>query len=811
MTRAHVGPAWAFALAGIVALALHPVALPAQQRSRVRTVEIAPADAQIQVGQQQVFLANGYDAGNNPVASAVFTFRSSDTHIATVDANGIAVGVSPGRATITARTGTGALAKYAQAVLVVVAATPAAGQRPAEHPAEAAPVAAAPPTPVRPVAGRPTGPGYAAFDFQPAGSGPAVGLVIRPLRVVLVRGESRQLEYTAVTAEGQNADRVPILFSVVPGGESIVSVDSVGFLRAAGNVGEATVRAVVPNNARVQPKQIAVDVRADTVRFAGGGRWLTVGSVDTLRVEVLAQNRPLNVWGGDFQFSSSDEGKVRVYSALQPVIVAAAPGTAQIVAESPYFNIATTVHVLRPTASFAATPADSALTLAMSVSVPVTVQALAADSSPIPEAPLRWTLPDSTVARFDTATRTLRAVHAGETRLAVSAPVARDSSLERVWLIRVVAGGLAVSRSRVGVGEGEQTPVGVQLLDDQRHPIGPAPDLRWTSSADSVASFVNGEVRGRRPGHAVLTARAPWDSTATVDVYVVGRMLAAVQRAGRWGLYTFGPDSVPRLQPLAQSTAVGLEPAWSPDLTRIAYVAAPTDRPASMDLFVADADGGAPRRLTNDSATVGAPTFVPPAGDRIVFQSNRGGTLQLYVIGRDGSRRTALGQTGVPNSQPDVSPDGSKVLFVSLRQQPNVPRNYDIWEIGIDGTGERRMTTSPRAEDSPLFAPDGRSFYYLRDDGGNPPSKRVYRQSLDDLTGAGAQPVTPPGLFVRAFSVSPDGRQLVLTTLERVRGMGEVPHVQLFDPATNALTPVQLGSGEQMSAPVFRPATPQPR
>jgi Tol biopolymer transport system component len=662
---------------------------------------------------------------------------------------------------------------------------------------------------VRPVPGRPTGPGYAAFDRQPAGTGLAEGLLVRPLRVTLVRGESRQLDYMAVNAEGQPADRVPILFSVAPGGENIVSADSLGFLRAAGDVGSATVRATVPGNARILPRQIAVEVRADSVRFSRSELWLTVGTVDTLRVEVPAQDRPMNVWG-EFQFSSSDESKLRV-SPLLPVVTAMAPGVARVLGESPYFNLAATVHVLRPVALFAATPADSEVMLAMGASLTVAVRALAADTSVVSEAPLRWTLPDSAVARFDTLTRTLRGIRAGETRLAVAAPATRDSSVERAWRIRVVAGGLAVARARVGLGAGERTPVVVQLLDDRRRPIGPTTDLRWTSSADSVATVVEGQIRGQRPGHARLTARSPWDSTVTLDVYVVDQLLASVQRGGRWDLYTFGADSVPRLSPITQSTAVEMEPAWAPDLTRIAYVSAPPDRPTSLDLYVADADGADTRRLTADSATVGAPVFVRPSGDRLIFQSNRGGTVQLYVVDREGAGRARLGTAGVPNSHPDVSPDGSKVLFVSLRAIPNVPRNYDIWEVGIDGTGERRMTTSPRPEDSPLFAPDGRSFYYLRDDGGSPPSKRVYRQSVDDSTGATAQAVTPLGMFVRGFSLRADGNLLVLTRLERVRGVGDVPHVELYDQATGVLTPVQLTAGDQIAAPTFRPPTPRPR
>ncbi|HMA46414.1 MAG TPA: hypothetical protein VKP11_04325, partial [Frankiaceae bacterium] len=541
---------------------------------------------------------------------------------------------------------------------------------------------------------------YAAFDRQSAGTGPAEGLLVQPLRVTLVRGESRQLDYTAVNADGQPAERVPILFGVQPGGESIVTVDSMGFVRAAGTVGQATVRAVVPGNARIREKHIAVDVRPDTVRFARTDLWLTVGSVDTLRVEVPAQDRAMNVWG-EFQFSSSDASKVRA-SPLLPVIAALAPGEARILGESPYFSIAATVHVFRPVALFSATPADSELTLAMGASLPITARALAADTTAVPEAPLRWTLPDSSVARFDTLTRTLRGIRAGETRLAVSAPATRDSSVERSWRIRVVAGGLAVARNRIGLGSGERMPVVVQLLDDRRRPIGPVTDLRWTSTADTVATVTDGSIRGLRPGHARLTARSAWDSTVTLDVYVADQLLASVQRGGRWDLYGFGADSVPRWSPITQSPAVEMEPAWAPDLTRIAYVAAPPDRPTSLDLYVADADGADPRRLTTDSATVGAPVFVRPSGDRLVFQSNRGGTVQLYVINRDGTVRTRIGTSGVPNSHPDVSPDGSRVLFVSLRAIPNVSRNYDIWQVRLDGTGERRMTTSPRPEDSPV-------------------------------------------------------------------------------------------------------------
>lgn len=116
--------AWMLVLAGTFGIALVPDTASAQ-RARVAIVEIMPADAQIAVGQQQVFLASAYDRDNSPVATATFIFTSSNRNVASVDVNGIATGVSSGTVIITARTGTGPSAKSATATLTVVSPAPA--------------------------------------------------------------------------------------------------------------------------------------------------------------------------------------------------------------------------------------------------------------------------------------------------------------------------------------------------------------------------------------------------------------------------------------------------------------------------------------------------------------------------------------------------------------------------------------------------------------------------------------------------------------------------------------------------------------
>jgi TolB protein len=196
---------------------------------------------------------------------------------------------------------------------------------------------------------------------------------------------------------------------------------------------------------------------------------------------------------------------------------------------------------------------------------------------------------------------------------------------------------------------------------------------------------------------------------------------------------------------------------------------------------------------------------VRPAGDRIAFQAGRPGHQQLYLIGLDGTGRRALTTGESDNTAPDVSPDGAKIVFASVREtSPGQRARSDIFEMNLDGTGERQLIANPRADDSPQYSADGRSVYFLRDEGGSPPTKRVIRM---DLATRVETPLTPTGSFVRSFSVSADGGRIALTTL----GANNAVVMAIYDTATQALTPVAAAAGEVLASPAYRPATPQPR
>jgi len=775
-------------------LCLSPATAVAQRRAA--DVQVSPPDAQVQVGRQEPFVATAYDNANNPIPTATFVWSSSNPRAATIDQNGIATGVGPGVAIITARTGSGRYAKTGQATLQVLG-----------EGAQAQPQAAAPPAVTRPpvtAAGRLAGPGCAAAEREPPGSGPAVGLAIDPLRVTLVKGETQQLSYRPVQANGDAAEHLCVTFGI-QSGDKAVNVDSTGLVIAI-DTGHAKIQVNITNRT-FPPRLVDVEVRGDSVRFRARELSLVPGTTDTLRLLVPAQNnRPINPVGV-FQFVSSDTTKVRVAS-LTGIVTALAPGSARVVAQSSvYPEIPITINVHRRVTRVVGTPGDTLITLAIGAQATVTARPLAADSSVVNEVPLTWSVSDTTVARYDTATKALRGLKMGEIFVRVSAPVANDSVRVRTWRVKVIAGGLAVSRPgpRVALGVGEHVPVEVKLLDDKRQPIETANRLTWTTSNDTVARVTDGQLVAAGMGRARVTARAAWDSTVTTDVTVVGDLLVNALHAGRWDIFMVMPgDSgqpfkVKQMTQDTSASGIRQSPTWSPTLMQIAFVMQ-MGTSGNSDLYAEDADGTNLRRLTRDSATVASPSFVGPAGDQIVFESSKTGKAQIYVMKLDGTGRRQLTTGDNPNTVPVVSPDGRKVLYTSMRD-----RNYDIYEIGIDGTGERRLTSSPRPEDRAEYAADGRSFYYLREENDSPRSKRVYRQ---DLVSSVATPLTPEHLYVSKFSVSADDSTLALWILTQDAGGVQTNKVVLFNVAAGVQTPVTVVGMDRVADPAFRPPTP---
>jgi pimeloyl-ACP methyl ester carboxylesterase len=120
--------------------------------------------------------------------------------------------------------------------------------------------------------------------------------------------------------------------------------------------------------------------------------------------------------------------------------------------------------------------------------------------------------------------------------------------------------------------------------------------------------------------------------------------------------------------------------------------APPSDR--SWEVLKMDGVENAYPRLSSD-------------GSRIVFQSNRSGKWQIYVMNRDGSGQQALTRDSFNNNFVDWSADDGKIAFVSDRDG-----NEEIYLMNADGSGLRRLTNHPARDIHPYFSPDGRKILF---------------------------------------------------------------------------------------------------
>lgn len=92
---------------------------------------------------------------------------------------------------------------------------------------------------------------------------------------------------------------------------------------------------------------------------------------------------------------------------------------------------------------------------------------------------------------------------------------------------------------------------------------------------------------------------------------------------------------------------------------------------------------------------------VAARGNLVVFTSLRDGRRpQVYLRAADGSvRRLTIDSDA---GHPQLSPDLATVVFDSAEGG-----QHDLWLVGVDGTGLRRLTDTPEDETWPTFSPDG--------------------------------------------------------------------------------------------------------
>ena len=193
-----------------------------------------------------------------------------------------------------------------------------------------------------------------------------------------------------------------------------------------------------------------------------------------------------------------------------------------------------------------------------------------------------------------------------------------------------------------------------------------------------------------------------------------------------------------------------MSPAWSPDGSKLAYVAFDINRGRSS-LRVQDLATGNIREISSREGINGAPAWSPdgrrlvmtlsyrgnpdiysyalgtnqltqltnngaidteaswsPDGRHIVFTSDRGGRPQVYRMRSDGGQVERLTFEGDSNQRASYSPDGQKITMVQKSGN-----GFRIAVMDRESNNIRIVSDGP-LDDSPDFAPNGQAIIYAR-------------------------------------------------------------------------------------------------
>ncbi len=160
-----------------------------------------------------------------------------------------------------------------------------------------------------------------------------------------------------------------------------------------------------------------------------------------------------------------------------------------------------------------------------------------------------------------------------------------------------------------------------------------------------------------------------------------------------------------RQQPLGDFAGLTLSPRFAPDGNSVVLSQATAN--GNADLYSVDLASRRANRLT-DSGSIDVSPCYSPDGTQIVFNSDRGGDQQLYVMpaGGGGAKRISFGAGRY--GTPVWSPRGDLIAFTRIGS------TFAIGVMRPDGSGERILSESYYVE-GPTFAPNGRVIMFWRE------------------------------------------------------------------------------------------------
>ncbi|HEY8234182.1 MAG TPA: protein kinase [Vicinamibacteria bacterium] len=274
-------------------------------------------------------------------------------------------------------------------------------------------------------------------------------------------------------------------------------------------------------------------------------------------------------------------------------------------------------------------------------------------------------------------------------------------------------------------------------------------------------------------GSSADEAQAAWSPDGSRIAFTSARdhggRLSTVAGLSAQSVFVQGKGGDVFIAPAAGGPAVklvehGAYPSWSRDGRTMAFQ---SDRNGQSDIWTVPAEGGEPRRLTDDRDIDYQPSFSPD-GKWIVFGSLLPGEsrARLRVVPGDGSGPTReLRVPGAIALAPAWSPSGDWIYFAAS-QSLNESRS-SLWRLAFSSEGGaarvERLTLGETIDTEPALSAGGRLAY----------GRALYSPDLHELDVASGtvRQLTSTSCVEDFPHLSPDGRTLVFYS-DRSGGIG---------------------------------------
>ena len=155
---------------------------------------------------------------------------------------------------------------------------------------------------------------------------------------------------------------------------------------------------------------------------------------------------------------------------------------------------------------------------------------------------------------------------------------------------------------------------------------------------------------------------------------------------------------------ITQSRNPTFAPRWSPDGRWVLYSMAVG---GNTDIYRVSARGGGESQRLTDGPGIDVGGSYSPDGSKIVFESDRSGSQQVYVMDADGANQHRISFFGGRAATPEWSPRGDQIAFT------HIAGNLRIAVMSPAG-GALRYLTDTWQDEAPTWSPNGRIVQFFR-------------------------------------------------------------------------------------------------